>query len=159
MGRVLGPFGVRGWVKCRVFTETLESLQEHPVWTMSHASGEQQMRVEGFEVHPPHILAKLSGVEDRDAAFALQGAEIKVARQALPEPLEGEWYWADLIGLEVINLQGESLGHVRDLLETGAHDVLVVIKERERLIPFVTPILHKVSLTEERIQVDWGLDY
>jgi 16S rRNA processing protein RimM len=159
MGQILGPFGVKGWVKCKVFTETLESLESYPMWMISQASGDRELRVEGFEVHPPHIIAKLQGVEDRDRAFELRGAEIGIPRSALPPPNEGEWYWADLLGLEVINVQGELLGRVEDLLETGAHDVLVVRGDVERLIPFVSPILIEVSLPEGRIQVDWGLDY
>jgi 16S rRNA processing protein RimM len=104
--------------------------------------------------------AKLAGINDRDAAFALKGATVCVNREDFPEPDEDEFYWIDLIGLNVINQQNESLGVVKDLMETGANDVLVVKQDdTERLIPFVAQYVINVDLASKQIVVDWGLDY
>ena len=159
MGRILGPFGVRGWVKIRTFTETLDGLVAHPVWQLGTGDQWRDVSVEDTEVHSAQLVAKLKGVDDRDQAFALRGTEIAVNRDALPLLDEDEFYWADLIGLDVVNLQGEALGKVESLLETGANDVLVVRGDVERLLPYVDAIVREVSLAEGRILVDWGLDY
>jgi 16S rRNA processing protein RimM len=159
MGRVLGPFGVRGWVKLRTFTESLGSLTAYPVWWVSDGQRWREVVVEETEVHTAHLVAKLAGVNDRDQAFALRGQEIAIARDALPPIEEGEYYWADLLGLEVVNVQGEVLGVVEDLLETGANDVLVVKGERQHLLPYVGAVVLDVNLQQRQIRVDWGLDY
>jgi 16S rRNA processing protein RimM len=99
-------------------------------------------------------------VNDRNAAEALQGYEIAVPRAELPPAEEDEYYWDDIIGLEVVNLAGESLGKVAGLLETGAHDILkVAAGEVERLIPFTDPIVREVDTGAGRIVVDWGKDW
>lgn len=160
MGRVLGPFGVRGWVKLKTFTENLDNLAGYTTWWVTVAGVERPMQLEGVEVHASHMVAKLAGVDDRDQAFALRGAEISIPREALPPAEDGEFYWADLIGLDVVNLQGEHLGQVEDLLETGANDVLVVKgDDKQRLLPYVDAIVLEVNLTDHVIRVDWGLDY
>jgi len=159
MGRVLGPFGVRGWVKLKTFTENLENLAGYPTWWVNVSGVEKPMQLDEVEIHASHMVAKLSGVDDRDQAFALRGAEISIPREALPPAEEGEFYWADLVGLDVVNLQGEHLGQVEELLETGANDVLVVKGDKERLLPYVDAIVLEVNLAEKKIRVDWGLDY
>ena len=117
------------------------------------------MQLDEVEIHASHMVAKLAGVDDRDQAFALRGADISIPRDALPPVAEGEFYWADLVGLDVVNLQGEHLGQIDDLLETGANDVLVVKGDRERLLPYVDAIVLEVNLVDRMIRVDWGLDY
>jgi 16S rRNA processing protein RimM len=159
MGRVVGPFGVRGWVKLKTFTENLENLAGYPTWWVTVAGIEKPTQVDAVEIHASHIVAKLAGVEDRDQALALRGADISIPREALPPVEEGEFYWADLVGLDVVNIQGEYLGQVKDLLETGANDVLVVKGDKERLLPYVDAIVLEVNLAEKLIRVDWGLDY
>ncbi len=164
MGRILGPFGVRGWVKIRTFTESLDSLVAYPVWQLGSGDQWRAIKVLETEVHAAQLVAHLEGIDDRDKAFALRGQDIAVGRDELPAARDGEYYWADLIGLDVVNLQGESLGRVDGLLETGANDVLVVKAEGEsgvveRLLPYVSAIVHDVDLTGGKIRVDWGLDY
>ena len=106
------------------------------------------------------LVGRFEGSHDREAAAALVGVEIAVRRSELPEPDEAEFYWVDLIGLGVTNTDGESLGSVDRLIETGAHDVLVVSGDRERLIPFVTgEIVKDVDLDAGRILVDWSAEY
>jgi len=98
-------------------------------------------------------------VDERDAAYALRGQEISVARCELPPPDENEYYWSDLIGLTAVNREGMILGQVDSLMESGAHDVLVIKGKREHLIPFVAAIVGKVDLAGGTIEVDWGEDY
>ena len=110
------------------------------------------------------LAAKLAGCEDRDAAALFRGRDVAIPREAFPAAGENEFYWADLIGLEVVNEQDEKLGRVTEVFETGASDVLVVQgrdgeAEKERLIPFLESVVRKVDLPGRVIRVDWGLDY
>jgi 16S rRNA processing protein RimM len=159
MGRVAAPYAVRGWVKVQPFTEYVDSLLDYPVWQVGKASHWQTYELVEAKVHGQFILAQLKGVDDRSAAEAMQGLEVAVARSELPPAAEDEFYWDDLIGLEVVNLAGASLGKVEGLLETGAHDVLKVVGDRERLIPFKSPIVGKVDIQAGKIEVDWGFDW
>lgn len=119
----------------------------------------QPTRVLEGQRHGKSVVARLEGVDDRDQAAALVGAEIGVSREHLPEPDDGQYYWSDLIGLEVVHLDGSVLGKLETLLETGAHDVMVVKGEQERLIPFVQDkIVISVDLAAARITVDWEWD-
>lgn len=163
MGRVAAPYGVKGWVKIQTFTETPDALLDFPSWQIGKNGHWRDSRVEDASVHGDSIIAKLAGCDDRDAAFALRGQEIAVNREELPETQEGEYYWEDLIGLTVVNREGNNLGQVVRLLETGAHDVLVIKGKEENakeiLIPFVGVYVLKVDLAQGAIEVDWGLDY
>ncbi len=159
MGRIAGPFGILGWVKVQPFTEEVGGLLDFPVWYLGRGEQWREIKVLEMEAHHQTLVARLDGCNDRDAAAALKGLEIAVPRVALPEAAENEYYWSDLIGLEVVNVQGEVLGKVTELLETGANDVMVVVGERERLLPFIAPVILKVDLAAGRIDVDWGADY
>ena len=159
MGRVLGPYGVRGWIKLRTFTEHPDSLADYARWLVADGAGWREVEVEETHLHSGQLVVKLAGVNDRDQALALRGREVAVPREDLPPAGEGEFYWADLIGLEVVNMQGEILGKVEDLLETGANDVLVVQGDAQHLLPYVDAVVLDVDLEAGRIQVDWGLDF
>lgn len=159
MGRIAAPYGVKGWVKVKPYTEYLDSLLDYPVWQLGKGGGWRPYRVLEGRPHNKFLLAELEGVGDRDAAQQLRGLEVAVARDELPEPDEDEFYWDDLIGLAVVNVSGVSLGRVEGLLETGAHDVLQVVGDRERLIPFTAPIVLEVDLAAGCIRVDWEADY
>jgi 16S rRNA processing protein RimM len=159
MGRVAAPFGVKGWVRVQVFTEALDSLLDYPTWWVGRDENWREQQVEEADVHGRTLVARLAGCEDREAAAALTGAQIAVPQSELPEPGAGEYYWRDLQGLRVANLQGQELGTVSHLLETGAHGVLVVKGDRERLIPFVDAYVVKVDLAQGELVVDWGADF
>jgi 16S rRNA processing protein RimM len=160
MGRIAAPYAVRGWVKLQTFTEYLDGLLDYPVWHLGKAGKWRAYEVVEAKIHSNHLIAQLAGVNDRNAAEALQGHEVAVAREELPAAEEDEYYWDDLIGLEVVNLTGESLGKVKALLETGAHDILKIVDaEQERLIPFTDPIVREVDAEAGRIVVDWGKDW
>jgi 16S rRNA processing protein RimM len=159
MGRVTAPFGVDGRIKLQTFTASPDSLLEYPDWWVGREGSWQRREVEEAAVHGGSVVAKLKECDDRDAALALKGAEVAVPREALPENEAGEYYWADLQGLRVVNLHGEELGRVSHLLATGANDVLVVQGGRERLIPFVDAYVVKVDLAQGELVVDWGADF
>ncbi|MEJ5211107.1 MAG: ribosome maturation factor RimM [Burkholderiales bacterium] len=159
MGRVTGPFGVLGWIKIHPYTETPASLTRYGRWWLGREAPYAEHEVVQSRVHGAQVLAKLAGIDDRDQAARLKGQWVVVPRGALPSTGEDEYYWVDLIGLTVVNTEGTSLGTVRELMETGANDVLVVQGERERLIPFIRQVILDVDLAEGIIRVDWGVDY
>ncbi|WP_028537244.1 ribosome maturation factor RimM [Paludibacterium yongneupense] len=160
MGFVRGAFGVRGWVKVQADTEYADSLFDYPVWWLGKGEDWRPYAFEEGAVHTKGLAARLKGVEGREAAEAMRGMQIAVPRSELPPPDEDEYYWADLIGLEVFNADGVRLGSVSELMETGANDVLVVDDgDSRRLIPFVDAVVGSVDLEARRIEVDWGVDY
>jgi len=159
MGRVMAPFGVRGWVKIQTFTQHAGNLKDYPLWQLGSDGQWRSFRVESARVQGDGLSAKLEAVEDRDAAMALRNCQIAVPRDSFPPAEAGMYYWTDLLGLSVVNTQGAHLGKVQRLMETGANDVMVVEGERERLLPFVAGVVKEVDLAAGVIRVDWGLDY
>jgi 16S rRNA processing protein RimM len=155
MGRVAGSYGVRGWIKVVPGGGVLESLPEVKKWWIG---GEPRVVAEA-RVHGATVLAKLEGIETREQALVLKGATVSVERGALPEVEEGHYYLTDLVGLEVVNEQGERLGTVKQWITNGAQDVMEVAGERSRLIPWVATIVREVDLGAKRIVVDWGADW
>jgi 16S rRNA processing protein RimM len=156
MGRVAGSYGVRGWIKVTrgggVRGATLAGAKE---WWI----GERAFAVAEARTHGAAVVAKLAGIENREQALALKGAEVALRREALPEPGEGHYYHADLVGLEVVTEQGERLGRIARLFTNGAQDVMEVAGERTTLIPWVAAIVKEVDLAAGRIVVDWGADW
>jgi 16S rRNA processing protein RimM len=159
MGRIAAPFGVKGWVKVQTFSEDPGTLMDFESWRVGRGEQQTQYTVEAIQDHSNTLVAKLVGIDDRDAAYALRGQEISVAKRDLPPPEENEFYWSDLIGLKAVNREGVELGRVDSLLETGAQDVLVIKGKREHLIPFVAAFVGKVDVAGGTIEVDWGEDY
>ncbi|MBV8649187.1 ribosome maturation factor RimM [Paludibacterium sp.] len=160
MGFVRGAFGVRGAIKVHADTEFVDSLFDYPVWWLGREGDWKPYQFVQGQVQPKALVAQLEGVSDRDVAEAMRGMQIAVPRAELPDTEEDEFYWSDLIGLSVENLQGEAFGSVAELMETGANDVLVVDDgPTRRLIPFVDAVITHVDLDAKRIVVDWGADY
>ncbi len=159
MGRVAVPYGVRGWVNVNPDTELLDGLFDYPVWWVQTESGWREFAVEDAKVHGDHLVAKLEGIEDRDQAFKLKGKPVAVPREQLPEPEEDAYYWSDLVGLQVENLQHVTFGKIAELFATGANDVMVVKGERERLIPFIDQVVLEVDLAAGRMVVDWDAEF
>ena len=160
MGRVTAPFGVKGWFKVYTLTGQLENLCDYPVWWLRREGGWREMKVSGAKVQGNTLVAQLNGVDSREAAAELRGFEIGVPREQLPVAASGEFYWADLLGLRVVNKEQDELGRVARIVETGANDVLVVQDgKQEILIPFIASAIVKVDLTAGLIAVDWGRDY
>jgi 16S rRNA processing protein RimM len=160
LGRVSGVFGVKGWLKVRSYTEPHSNVLTFRAWTLRLEGADRAVDVEDGQDHAGAIVAKLRGVDDRDSARSVVGADIVVERERLP-PLEtDEFYWADLEGCEVRTTAGLALGCVESMLATGAHDMLVLPGKPERLIPFVAGrIVKHVDLAERVIVVDWSPDY
>jgi 16S rRNA processing protein RimM len=159
MGRILAPYGVRGWIKVRPQTESTDGLLGYRTWWLGKQGEWNSYQLLEGRVHGTDVVARLEGVADRDRAAQLRGCDVAVPRSELPPAPEGEYYWADLIGLEVVNREGVRLGQVAEVFATGANDVLVVRGERERLIPFVEAVVVDVDLEGALLTLDWGADY
>lgn len=160
LGRVAGVFGVKGWIKVESYTEPRGNIVAFGQWTLKLRGADHAVEVEEGRDHGGGVVAKLRGIDDRDRAREWVGAEIVVERERLPRLGTGEYYWADLEGLEVRTSAGVVLGTVDRLLATGAHDVLVLAGRPERLIPFVVGrIVKRVDLEARLIEVDWSPDY
>ncbi len=159
MGRILAPYGVRGWIRVQPQTQTIEGLLAHRHWWIDPGGAWREHRLIEGRVQGAGLVVRLEGYDDRDHAASIAGSRVAVPRSALPPPAEGEYYWCDLIGMTVVNLQSEVLGQVAEIIATGANDVLVVQGDRERLIPFVDAVVQRVEIEHGRVHVDWHSDY
>jgi 16S rRNA processing protein RimM len=177
VGRIVDAWGVKGWIKVQPYSASPEALFSSRRWFLQppetpRPPGPAQagaplpalLRITQAREHGSLVVASAQEVPDRTAAEALKGARVFVPRSSFPSTDEGEYYWVDLIGLAVVNRQGEALGTVADLFDTGAHCVLRVLDDSrqpavERLIPFVSAYIDDVDRARRRILVDWGLDY
>jgi 16S rRNA processing protein RimM len=160
MGRVAGPYGIKGWLRIQPFTDSPNGLCGYSKWWIAEPAGWREVEVIEAKVHGAAVVAQVEGVESREAAALLKGAEVAVARSAMPATSAEEFYWTDLIGFEVVNEQDEVLGKLAGHLSTGAHDVMQVMDgEKERLLPFVETVIRAVDMKARRIRVDWGADW
>jgi len=157
LGKVAGVFGVKGWVKVRSETEPLTNILDYSPWYLQIDGQWCRYELEQGQRHSKGLIAHLEGCDDRDLAASLVGCTIAVDRSQLPETDEGEYYWSDLVGLQVENLQGVQLGEIKELMATGANDVLVIKNgENEILIPYVVGhYIVKVELENGKMVVDW----
>ncbi len=188
MGRIVAPYGVFGWLKVVPDTEAFDGLFDYDNWWLGKGDDWREMVVETAKVHNDVIVVKLKGIDDRDAAVACKGKQIAVPRAQLPEADENEFYWSDLIGVRVKNLQDVDFGLIVDVFETGANDVIVVKPEavlvaplknvetsksaeavkdkkvakelpQERLLPFIDSVVLEVDLKAKTMLVDWDADF
>ncbi|GAB6067738.1 ribosome maturation factor RimM [Methylothermus subterraneus] len=161
VGEISGVFGLQGWVKVRSYTEPRENILRYSPWELEHRGQRWEVTVTAGRRHGPAVVAALAGIVTPEQAHALRGAKISIARSQLPPLPPGEFYWVDLIGLEVFDLNGRSLGRVVELMETGANDVLIVRgSEREILIPWLRDrVIRELDLDAGVMRVDWDPDY
>lgn len=171
VGRVLGAWGVKGWIKVQPFSVDPQALFSSKRWFLkpeqSRWDGPACLRVVEARDQGGMVVAHVQDIDDRDAAQALRGMSICVSRGSFPTASSDEHYWVDLIGLRVVNRQAQVLGEVVGLLDTGVHSVLRVrptpadtqAAGAERLIPFVGAYIDEVDTAGGRIVADWGLDY
>jgi 16S rRNA processing protein RimM len=160
MGHITGAYGVKGWVRVRSYTSNPADLLDYQPWYLNIDGTWQQCEVLEGRLHGKGLVVRLPECADRDAAQALAGTEIGIYRRQLPQTEHNEYYWNDLVGMQVVTLDGDVLGTVDYLLETGANDVLVVAGERERLIPFIRgQVVASVDLDAGIIRVDWDAEY
>jgi 16S rRNA processing protein RimM len=174
VGYVTGAYGIQGWVRIRPYSADADALLHAKTWWLEGPQSHPELRdveVMQAKAHGGDTVARLMGVADRNAAEALKGTAVQISRRHFPALDNDEYYWVDLIGLAVENLQGETLGQVIDLMDNGAHPILRVAlpaepveepaKEPvpEMLVPFVEQFVKTVDLAGKKITVDWGRDY
>jgi 16S rRNA processing protein RimM len=182
VGRILDAWGIKGWFKVLPHSASPEALFSSRRWFVlpperstrprrpTEAAGSEDwtqpllLQVREAKDHADSVVACSEDIADRNAAESLRGGRIFVPRSSFPMPRDGEYYWVDLIGLQVVNREGVVLGEVRDLMATGAQTVLVLQAEEagnkvERLIPFVSAFVDQVDTAARRITVDWQPDY
>ena len=157
LGRIEGAWGLRGWVRIDPWTGEIGAAADYPKWWLG--PGRNETRVVSARQHGAKLIAKLAGIETPEAAQLLKGATLAVPREALPEPEAGRYYWADLVGAEVVNRRGASLGRVAKVTHNGAHEVIEVAGERIRLLPWVQGVIDTVDPGARRIVVDWEADW
>jgi 16S rRNA processing protein RimM len=163
VGRINGVWGTQGWVKVFSFTEPATAIFGYQPLLLS-GQDEVELLVEQWRQQGPRLVARLRGVETTDQAMALFEREIHIPRSSLPQPESGHYYWSDLVGLEVCNLEGHSYGRVQRILATGANDVLDVAApgkdQGNVLIPYVKDrYVKSVDLAAGMITVDWPLEW
>ena len=156
MGRVADSYGVRGWVKAAPDAGGAAGLAKAPEWSIEGCT----YKVIQAKPHGATVVAKLEGLETREQALALKGKRVSVRREALPDPGAGHYYLTDLVGLEVVNEQGEILGTIVRMFSNGAQDVMEVSTDgKERLLPWVPAVVKDVDLGRGRVTVEWGADW
>ena len=175
VGRIADAWGIKGWFKVLPHSASPEALfsskrwyllsPDRPVKGVTPWTGALLLKIKEAKDHSDSVVASSEQVPDRNAVEALRGARVFVPRSSFPTAAQDEYYWVDLIGLDVVNRQGETMGQVKDLLSTGPQTVLVLAyrddtdKEAERMIPFVSAFVDAVDLPGRRITVDWQADY
>ena len=180
VGRILDAWGVKGWLKILPHSTDPEALLAAKSWFLQAPdakfrpgfnafAGTVSLQVDEAKIHSDSVVAKFSGIDDRTLAEALRGARIFLPRSSFPAASKDEFYWVDLIGLNVVNREGVALGCVRDLMATGPQSVLCVeysalqqdgsTSVAERMIPFVSVFIDNVDIAGKCIKVDWQPDY
>jgi len=160
VGKISGVFGVKGWVKVFSFTDPRENILTYSPWLLKKDDETKTINVVDGQLQGKTIVAQLAGVNDRDQAASLMGWDIFISQDQLPKAAKGEYYWSELIGLNVVTIDGVQLGVVDSLLETGANDVIIVQGERERVIPFLQgQTIINVDLNVGKIIVDWDPEF
>ena len=160
LGKIVGHFGVKGWVKVKSYTRPMENILAYKDWRLSDEKDSVDIRLVEGQRHGHGLIARLQRITDRELAHDLIGKTVSVARSEMPEQSSGSYYWMDLEGLEVVTEDGQKLGKVDYLLETGANDVLVVAGDVERLVPFVVgEFIKAVDLDAGVITVAWDPEF
>lgn len=160
IGRISGVFGVHGWVRIFSYTNPKENILLYTPWQICVDNAWKSIDIVEGRSHGKGIVAHLLGYDDRDSVMSLIDTDIAVHRDRLPAAAKGEYYWADLIGMSVVTVDGIGLGRVDHLMETGANDVLVVKNDKERLIPFVPDkVVIDVDTENRTIKVNWDPDF
>ena len=180
VGRILDAWGVKGWLKILPHSSGAETLLAVKSWFLQAPdakfrpgfnafTGTVTIAVDEAKTHSDSVVAKVIGLDDRNDAEAFRGCRIFLPRSAFPKASKDEYYWVDLIGLNVVNREGVAMGCVRDLMATGPNSVLCVeypviqddgiTKTDERMIPFVSAYVDSVDIAGKLITVDWQPDY
>ncbi len=159
LGRITGPFGIRGWLKVASYTDPREQILEYPQLRADQPQGgHREVRIAEGRWHGRGLVVRIDGIADRNGAEAFGRPELWVERRELPALRAGEYYRSDLVGFEVVNLEGQSLGRVDHFLDMPANPVMVVRGERERWLPAGGPVF-QVDAVRGRITVDWDPEF
>ena len=171
VGRIADAWGIKGWFKVLSHSADPQALFSSKRWFILPSekgaktfSGARKLAIKEAKTHSDTVVATAQDIDDRTAAEALRGARIFISRASFPTADKDEYYWVDLIGLDVVNREGVALGQVRELLATGAQTVLVMEfeqdgKAQERMIPFVAVYVDDVDVAKRVIKVDWQPDF
>jgi len=160
IGKINGIFGVKGWLKIFSYTEPRENILTYSPWVLKKGKESKDVKVIDGRRHGKTVVASLDGLDDRDEAVTLNGWDILIHPEQLPKPRQDEYYWADLVGLQVKTSDGLVLGVIDSMLETGANDVIIVRGDRERLIPFIQgQTVISIDLNTGVMIVNWDTDF
>nr|CAA6824973.1 MAG: 16S rRNA processing protein RimM [uncultured Thiotrichaceae bacterium] len=160
LGKINGVFGVKGWMKVYSYTAEQNDILSYKNWYLQQDGQWQKVKLLKGQRQGKGIVASIEGIVDRDQALALQGTLIGTLREALPKLSNDQFYWSDLAGLSVVTVDGQQLGEISHLFETGANDVMVVKGDRERWLPWLmNDVVKLVDLNEGIVQVDWDPDF
>ncbi len=160
IGHIAGVYGVKGWVKIRSYTDPIENILQYRRWQLGLPDGWQQRRLLEGRLHGKGLIALIEGLQTPEFARTMIDTEIAIERSELPSISVGEYYWVDLIGLEVVTIDGHKLGKVSHLIETGANDVMIVRGEREHCVPYIRDdVIRQVDLDSATIEVDWDPEF
>ena len=166
LGRITSVFGVKGWVRIYSYTDPIGNILDYGQWHLVRDGERQTVELQSGKAHGKGLIAKIKGYDTPEEVRALCGSEIRLGVDQLPELPEGEYYWHQLEGLTVVTADGQRLGKVSHLMETGSNDVMVVVPDREsldgrkRLVPYLPgEYVNKVDLAAGRIEVDWDPEF
>ena len=161
IGKIGAPFGVKGWVKITTYTDETEGVFSYSPWLLGEAGKEYTVDV--WRTRNKGVVAKLIGVESRDDAESIKNLDISIKASQLPQLTDDEYYWRDLVGMQVVTEAGYDLGAVKELFETGSNDVMLVranpndaFGQKERMVPFLfDQVIKQVDMQARTIKVDW----
>ncbi|OGT06247.1 MAG: 16S rRNA processing protein RimM [Gammaproteobacteria bacterium GWF2_41_13] len=161
IGKLCSPHGLQGWIKIASHTSPLTNIVDYKPWLIKTANGWHPLDVDDIHIDDAsHILAHIKNVNDPESAKLYTNKTIGVSRSALPSLTNHEFYWADLIGMTVINESSELLGTVDHLMETGSNDVLVVVGKKRHLIPFIrNRVISHIDAEKKIITVNWDTEF
>jgi len=159
IGKVSGCFGIKGWLKIFSYCDPRENITTYKSWIV----GNRQFDSVESKKNGKLIVAKLKGIDDKETAQILLGQSVEIEKRQLSQLNSDQYYWHDLVGLEVTNTAGIRFGKIKSMLQTGAHDVIIIKGDRERLIPYITDVststtVIKIDLKEQTMLVDWHED-
>lgn len=142
------------------YTEPRDNILSYKNWLLNKSGQEKSVKIIGGQAQGKSVVAQIDGIADRDQALTLMGWDVYISHEQLPAPEEGEYYWIDLIGMDVENLEGVQLGKIDSLFETGANDIIVVKGDRERAVPFLQgQTVKSIDLIAGKMIVDWDADF
>lgn len=152
-------FGVRGYLKVNSYTTPQDNILSYTNWQIKHKGQWQPLAIENLKQQGKDIIVKIKGIDDRDEARAYTNDLLAIQRDALPATAADEYYWTDLIGITVVTQDGQTLGKIVEMRDTGANDVMIIEGEKRHLVPFINDVLINVDLDQQRIIVDWDYDF